>query len=156
MANLQKNPERGARRKGKKNRAGRNSSQVNEKGFGVEGIGEIKAENTTEELHQQHISHGLKTNSTNIVGFSKLLIDGEFGELNEPQKRSVQQIIYEAERQIRSIQELRAPIVKILEFSQALMNGELGGLNEEQTKNLRIIIEEAEKQIEFIQRVGLV
>lgn len=50
-----------------------------------------------------NISHDLKTPLTNIIGFSKLLIGGQFGELSEEQKGEIGTIIDESERLMQLI-----------------------------------------------------
>jgi PAS domain S-box-containing protein len=63
--------------------------------------GEIKKLQGTGELKSQfiyNISHELKTPLTNIIGFSKLLYSGDFGDLNEEQKSHISTIMDETKR----------------------------------------------------------
>ncbi|MDE1865286.1 MAG: PAS domain S-box protein [Candidatus Micrarchaeota archaeon] len=63
--------------------------------------GEIKKLEGTGELKSQfiyNISHELKTPLTNIIGFSKLMYGGDFGQLNDDQKGHISTIIEEANR----------------------------------------------------------
>ena len=53
-----------------------------------------------------NISHELKTPLTNIIGFSKLLYNGEFGKLNEDQLNYIKTIIDEADRFMQIIQQV--------------------------------------------------
>jgi signal transduction histidine kinase len=53
-----------------------------------------------------NISHELKTPLTNIKGFSSLLYSGEFGQLNEEQRRHVSMVIQEADRSMYIIQRM--------------------------------------------------
>lgn len=53
-----------------------------------------------------NISHDLKTPITNIKGFSILLLNGEFGQLNDDQKSYTQLIIDELDRLMRLIQQM--------------------------------------------------
>ncbi len=53
-----------------------------------------------------NISHDLKTPITNIMGFSKLLLGGEFGPVNEEQRKNINIIIDEANRLMQLIQQI--------------------------------------------------
>ncbi|MDE1849139.1 MAG: PAS domain-containing protein [Candidatus Micrarchaeota archaeon] len=53
-----------------------------------------------------NISHDLKTPITNIKGFSILLLNGEFGQLNDDQKSYTKLIIDELDRLMRLIQQM--------------------------------------------------
>lgn len=76
--------------------------------------GEIKKLEETGELKTQfiyNISHELKTPLTNIIGFSKLLCSGDFGNLNEDQLSHITTIIDEANR-------LMAMITQVLDAAK--------------------------------------
>ncbi len=66
-----------------------------------------------------NISHDLKTPITNIMGFSKLMLGGEFGTLNEEQQRNLNIIISEGDRllqliaQILDVAKLEAKKIKL-------------------------------------------
>lgn len=71
-----------------------------------------EAQNMTKELRSEsdlktqfifNISHDLKTPITNIKGFSKLLMEGEFGKLNSEQEEYVKIVMDEAERLMQLI-----------------------------------------------------
>ncbi|MGC8479660.1 MAG: ATP-binding protein [Candidatus Micrarchaeia archaeon] len=53
-----------------------------------------------------NISHDLKTPITNIMGFSKLMLGEEFGQLNEEQKRTLGIIINEGNRLLQLISQI--------------------------------------------------
>ena len=53
-----------------------------------------------------NISHDLKTPITNIMGFSKLMLNGEFGVLNQEQQRNLGIIINEGDRLLQLIAQI--------------------------------------------------
>ncbi len=53
-----------------------------------------------------NVSHDLKTPITNIMGFSKLMIAEEFGQLNEDQKKNLEIIINEGDRLLQLIAQI--------------------------------------------------
>lgn len=53
-----------------------------------------------------NVSHELKTPLTNINGYSRLLLSGNFGELNEDQSATVKTIIAQADRLMQLIQQI--------------------------------------------------
>ena len=63
----------------------------------------LKEESDLKTQFIYNISHDLKTPITNIIGFSKLLIGGEFGDITQDQKKTVQIIIDESERLMQLI-----------------------------------------------------
>jgi len=69
----------------------------------------INSLKSTGELKSQfiyNISHELKTPLTNIKGFSKLMLEGEFGKLNDEQQGYVTTILDEADRLVLMIQQV--------------------------------------------------
>jgi PAS domain S-box-containing protein len=66
----------------------------------LEGNSELKSE------FIYNISHELKTPLTSIIGFSKFLYEGEFGQMNEEQKDNIKTIIDEAGRLMLIIQQI--------------------------------------------------
>ena len=71
--------------------------------------GQLKRLRTEGELKSQfiyNISHELKTPLTNIKGFSTLLYNGEFGNLNDEQKEYLKTAIDEADRLMLIIQQV--------------------------------------------------
>ncbi|MGC8669925.1 MAG: ATP-binding protein [Candidatus Micrarchaeia archaeon] len=70
---------------------------------------QLKRLHSTSDLKSQfiyNISHELKTPLTNIKGFSKLLYNGEFGNVNDEQKEYISTIIDEANRLMLIIQQV--------------------------------------------------
>ncbi|MFT4304853.1 MAG: ATP-binding protein, partial [Candidatus Woesearchaeota archaeon] len=53
-----------------------------------------------------NVSHELRTPLTSIMGYSKLLIKGKIGEINEQQEKSLKVIVEESERLTRLINDL--------------------------------------------------
>ncbi len=66
----------------------------------------FKSESDLKTQFIYNISHDLKTPITNIKGFSKLLYNGDFGELNGEQKNYLQIIADEADRLLSLIQQI--------------------------------------------------
>jgi PAS domain S-box-containing protein len=66
----------------------------------------FKSESDLKTQFIYNISHELKTPITNIKGFSSLLENGEFGELNNEQKEYVKIILDESERLMQLIQQI--------------------------------------------------
>ncbi|HIH50102.1 TPA: PAS domain-containing sensor histidine kinase, partial [Candidatus Micrarchaeota archaeon] len=69
-------------------------------------INKLKSTGDLKSQFIYNISHELKTPLTNIIGFSKLLYKGEFGELNTDQLNYIKTIIDEADRLIQMIQQV--------------------------------------------------
>lgn len=76
----------------------------------VESVGKqaekMKGESDLKTQFIFNVSHELRTPITNINGYSKLLLEGGFGALNEEQKESVRTIISEADRLMQLIQQV--------------------------------------------------
>ena len=66
----------------------------------LEGNSELKSE------FIYNISHELKTPLTSIIGFSKFLYEGEFGQMNDEQKDNIKTIMDEANRLMLIIQQI--------------------------------------------------
>ena len=66
----------------------------------------FKSESDLKTQFIYNISHDLKTPITNIKGFSSLLENGEFGELNNEQREYVKIILDESERLMQLIQQI--------------------------------------------------
>lgn len=74
-----------------------------------EAVGNAKRYMSESELKTQfiyNISHDLRTPMTNIKGFSQLMLDGEFGALNEDQKNYMTIIITELKRLMELIERI--------------------------------------------------
>ncbi len=69
-------------------------------------IERVSAESKLKTQFIYNISHDLKTPITNIMGFSKLLLEGEFGALNDEEKKNIGIIIDEANRLMQLIQQI--------------------------------------------------
>ncbi|MDE1861031.1 MAG: PAS domain-containing protein [Candidatus Micrarchaeota archaeon] len=100
----------------------------------------LKTESDLKTQFIYNISHELKTPITNISGFSRLLLKGEFGELTPEQKEYIQIIITELDRLMGLIQQI-LDVVKLasgrmkldlqqVDFNDLLQNPSIKSFNE--------------------------
>lgn len=100
----------------------------------------LKSESDLKTQFIYNISHDLKTPITNIIGFSKFLLQGEFGELNDEQKKNTKIIIDESDRlmqlisQILDVAKLSSSKIKLdlkhVDFNTLLENQSIKLFNE--------------------------
>jgi PAS domain S-box-containing protein len=110
---------------------------------------ELKSESDLKTQFIYNISHDLKTPITNIKGFSKLLFDGEFGEMNKEQKEYIEIIYNESERFTKLIQQI-LDVAKLSEQKTKLEMQEMSFDNLKDNPSIKAMEETARRKgLEF-------